>query len=266
MDIIRRIEKMSEALESLCAEVKELKLAASKVDAFGSGTEFSAANGFDTQVAMIAGYLVLSPAMAEDELLNTLLMCAMTVVRAEGAAVTIYDENKKMLVFRAAVGIAADRLVGSEVPVMNSQHGIAFRTRQVIASTPMYRVIDERMGQNYRNVLAAPLIVNDEAIGTLGAVNKISDDHFTPQDIEDYSSFALVAAHIIRQRYRESCLKQALGAEPIELPPEFSGMNIMPGDKDLLEIIDDVASIGRRSPELLSLCKKLTGAIASIAS
>jgi len=265
MDIIQRIEKVSAAMESLSAELKELKLAASKADPSGSGSEFSAGSGLDKQVAMIAGYLVLSPGMQEDELLNTLLACAMTVVKAEGAAVTIYDENKKMLVFRAAVGIVADRLVGSEIPVMNSQHGIAFRTRQVIATTPMYKAIDERLGQDYRNVLAAPLIVNDEAIGTLGAVNKISEDHFTPQDIEAYSSFAQLAAHIIRQRFRESSLKQMLAGKPVEVPEEFSGMSIMPGDKDLLEIIDNVAAIGRTSPELLALCKKLTGAIAAIA-
>ena len=51
------------------------------------------------QARIVASYLALAPGMEEDELLNTLLTCAMAVVRAEGAAVTIFDPQEKVSFF-----------------------------------------------------------------------------------------------------------------------------------------------------------------------
>jgi sigma-B regulation protein RsbU (phosphoserine phosphatase) len=264
MDILQRIERVSKAIEALSNEVKELKFLASEASLAAAQPLRNEGHKADTQLKIMVSYLALSPGMEEDALLNTLLTCAMTVVRAEGAAVTIYDDRKKALVFRAAVGIAADKLIGCEVPLGSSQHGIAFRMRQVIASTPMYKVIDGITGEDYRNVLAAPLIVNNEPIGTLGAVNKQTEDHFTPQDIVDYSIFAELAAHIIQQRLRENSLRELIEGDSIETPEELSGVNILTSDKDFLAITQSIATIGRRSPEMLSLCRQLIAVIANI--
>lgn len=265
MDILRRIESVSKVMEALSREVNELRILASEASQSSGNTLHSPGREADDQLKIIVSYLAMSPGMEEDELLNTLLTCAMTVVRAEGAAVTIYDESKNALIFRAAVGIAAEKIIGCEVPLSNSQHGIAFRMRQVISSTPMYKVIDNITGEDYRNVLAAPLIINNEPIGTLGAVNKLSEDHFTPQDILDYSSFAELAAHIIQQRLRESSLKQLIEGTSAKVPKELSGVSILKRERDLLEITKSIAAIGNRSPEMLSLCKQLVDVMANIA-
>jgi hypothetical protein len=265
MDILRGIERVSKAIEALSNEVKQLKVLAS--EASPSSPDSVQAGGCETddQLKIIVSYLALSPGMEEDELLNTLLTCAMTVVRAEGVGLTLYNDKKNVLVFRAAVGIAADKIIGFEVPLTNSQHGIAFRMGQVISSTPMNRTIDEATGENYRNVMVAPLLINNEPIGTLSAVNKQTEDHFTPQDVEDYSGFAELAAHIIRQRMREYNLKQIIEGDAARVPIELSGVTKITNDKDLLEMTKDIVTIGRRSPELLPLCRRLIGALASTA-
>jgi hypothetical protein len=265
MDILQRIARVSKAIEVLSNEVKELQLWAGEASRSGAQPYGDERREADNQLDIVMSYLALSPGMEQDELLNTLLTCAMTVVRAEGAAVTLYDDQKNLLVFRAAVGIAADKIIGCEVPVANSQHGIAFRMRQVISSTPMYKVIDNITGESYRNVLVAPLIIDNQPIGTLGAVNKQTEDHFTPQDIEDYSSFAELAAHIIQQRLRENSLKQLIEGTSAELPKGLTGVNVLKGDKDLLEITRSIVTIGHRSPELLALCRQLISVIANIA-
>lgn len=264
MDIFQKIEGMSKAIKALSDDIEELKQMASETSSLPSPPR-SPDREADVGLKVIVGYLALSPGMEEDELLNTLMTCAMNVVGAEGAAVTIYDEEKKVLTFRAAVGIAADRIIGCQVPLGNSQHGIAFRMQQVISSTPMYKVIDDITGEKYRNVLAAPLLINNEAIGTLGAVNKKTGDHFTPQDMEAYQSFAELAAHIIRQRLREKSLRQLIDGDALDVPRDLSGLNIMKGDRELLEITRNLAAIGQRSPELLSLCKGLVSAMVGMA-
>ena len=264
MDILEAIERVSKAVEAVSHEIEKLKLQA--VEAFPSGPHPAQPGRLepDDRLKMLLGYLTLSPGMEEDELLNTLLNCAQQVVRAEGAALTLYDDRKDVLIFRAATGVASDKIIGWEVPLINSQHGIAFRMRQVISSTPINRAIDEVTGIAYRNVLIAPLVINDEVIGTVSAVNKITADHFTPQDVEDYSGFAALAAHIIRQRIRECNLKLIFEGDAAQVPLELAGLKDLTGDADLLEIIQSVVAIGRRSPEMIPLCKQIISALASM--
>lgn len=264
MDILERIERVSRAIETLSNEVRELKALASEAltsSPYSSGSE---RREHDDQVKILLSYLAMSPGMDKDELINTLLVCAMDVVGAEGAGLCLYDDKKDVLVFRAASGIAADQIIGFEVPLTNSQHGIAFRMRQVISSTPMNRAIDQTTGEHYRNVLVAPLIVNDEAIGTLSAVNKKDEDQFTPRDIESYTDFAEVAAHIIRQRLREHNLRQIIEGESAKIPTELAGLKSLTGDSDLLEIVKNLVAIGRRAPEMLPLCRQLIEAMAGM--
>jgi GAF domain-containing protein len=266
MSLLQRIEKVSDTVKELSGEIQELKLLAAGVPV--AGPQDSSEGGkaaADNQLGIILNYLALSPGMEGDELLNTLMTCAMMVVRAEGAAVTLYDDEKKVLVFRAAVGIASDKLVGCEVPLGQSQHGMAFRTRQVISSTPMYKEIDQIMGVQYRNVLAAPLFIDDEPIGTLGAVNKLGEDHFTPQDIEHYSNFADLAAHVIQQRLRENSLKRMIEGESGKVPKELSTVNILKNEAGLLDLTRNIVAIGRKSPELLTLVKQFIDVLTNIA-
>jgi transcriptional regulator with GAF, ATPase, and Fis domain len=263
MDILQKIELLSSAVEALSNEVSGLKLMVSENASSQPGP--GAPSDMENQLMVIASYLALSPGMEQDELLNTLLVCAMTVVKAEGTSITLYDETKNVLVFRAAVGIASDRIIGVEVPLANSQQGIAFRTRQVVASTPMYKEVTGITGEHYSSVLAAPLLIDNEPIGTLGAVNKRNEDNFSVQDIVDFQSFADLAAHVIRQRLRENSLKKLIQGSSAEIPKELSGVKISSDNQDFLEITQNIAAIGRRSPQLLSLCKQLVGVISNIA-
>ena len=146
MDILEAIERVSKAIEALSNEVRELKSMASGAFPSGPYSLRAECREPDDQVKIVLSYLAMSPGMEKDELLNTLLTCAMNVVRAEGAGLCLYEDKKDVLVFRAAVGIAADQIIGFEVPLTNSQHGIAFRMRQVISSTPMNRAIDATTG------------------------------------------------------------------------------------------------------------------------
>jgi len=264
MNILQAIERVSKAVEALSDEIERLKLLASKAPPPSSYPLQAECPHPDDQLKIIAGYLALGPGMEEDELLNTLLNCAQQVVRAEGAGLTLYDDRKDVLVFRAATGVASDQIIGWEVPLTNSQHGIAFRMRQVISSTPLNRAIDQMTGVAYRNVLIAPLIINEETIGTVSAVNKRDGDHFTPQDIEDYTGFAELAAHIIRQRMREYNLKQIIEGDADRVPLELAGVKGLTGDTDLLDIIKNIVAMGRKSPEMLPLCRQLISALANM--
>lgn len=206
--------------------------------------------------ASLAAYLALTPALEEDALLHTLLECARHVVEAGGAGLTLLDARKKRLVFRAAVGDGAQGILGQEVPLKGSRHGLAFATGEVQNSTPTYTRIDKKARAEFRNVLVAPLLVSGEAVGTLSAVNKQGADHFSARDMDAYRLFADLAAVVVRQRCREEVLRRGIkggaGNEPATLSAE---------DRELLAVFEGIARVRRRHPERMAAIGQIVEAL-----
>ena len=197
----------------------------------------------------LAAYLALAPGVKEDSILHQLLHCAMHVVRAGGAGLTLLDPVKKRLVFRAAIGDGAEGIIGQEIPLKGSRHGLAFATGEVQSATPVYTDIEKTAGAAFRNVLVAPLLACGEAIGTISAVNKQDRDHFSSQDISAFKLFADLAAEVVRQRSREDILRRGFGranrAKNRSLP-DLSGE-----DMELLQLFEGLAALKQTHPALL---------------
>ena len=169
MDMLEAIERGARLLRRCSDQVKTLKLLASESLPSSPYSVQAGCPEPDYQLQIVAGYLALGPGLEQDELLNTLLNCAQQVVRAEGAGLTLYDEQKDLLVFRAATGVAAVESSAGRCPLPTHSTALLSKAPRVISSTPMNRAIDEATGVTYRNVLIAPLLINDEAIGTVSA-------------------------------------------------------------------------------------------------
>ncbi len=197
----------------------------------------------------VAGYLALSPALGDDALLQNVLRCVMHVVQAGGAGLTLLDPRRKRLVFRAALGDGAEGIIGQEVPLKGSQHGLAFATGEVQAATPIYRNIEKAARAKFHNVLVAPMLVAGEGVGTLSAVNKVGGDHFAAEDLAAIKLFADLAAVVVRQRCREQILRNGLSglrSGGRGLPVAFS-----PEDRELLKLFDALAALKQQQPGIL---------------
>src|SRR5664280_3776248 len=131
MNITLPLRKVERRLGSLAAEIARLRKQAAKPR---SKTKPSNALPDSAREALVA-YLALTPALDEDALLQTLLKCAMHVVGAGGAGLTLVDPRKQKLVFRAAIGDGAEGIIGQEVPLKGSRHGLAFATGEVQSDT-----------------------------------------------------------------------------------------------------------------------------------
>lgn len=256
MNLASRLRKVEGHLGSIAAEVARMRNEASKCPHDGeSSTSLSCA-----QPEALAAYLALAPALDEDAILQTLLKCAMHVVGAGGAGLTLLDHKKKRLVFRAAIGDGAQGIIGQEVPLKGSQHGLAFATGEVQSATPLYSDIEKKARARFSNVLVAPLQVAGESIGTISAVNKQGGGHFTAADMEAYKLFADLAAVVVRQRSREQLLRKGLaGARRAAggLPMAFA-----PDDAMLLELFDGVARLKQARPAWLPVLKQFIGGMA----
>lgn len=212
-------------------------------------------------LAPLSAYLGLGAAINEDQLLTMVLKSAMYVVGGGGAGLTLLNPTSQTLVFRAAIGDGADGIIGYEVPLHGSQHGLAFATGEVQASTPLNKDIEEQVNTRFRNVLVAPLLIDDDPIGTISAVNKQNGEHFTPADIDAYRHFADLAALVVRQRQREAGLYQLL-QDPQKTSTELTSLNFTDQDRQIAQIMHSVVTLSSQQPDLLPVCQQLIDLVA----
>jgi GAF domain-containing protein len=210
----------------------------------------------------IASYLALSPGMEDNALLTMTLRCAMHVVRAGGAGLTLFDQDKQRLVFKAAIGEGSKGMIGYEVPLQGSQHGLAFATGEVQSATPIHSGAEDAAKAVFRNVLVAPLIVDGEVIGTMSAVNKQDGDHFSPADMEAYQLFADMAATIVRQNLRGQIFERFILGEDKVAPAGLEGLQVSEEDQQLLDSIQHLVSIAHNRSEMLPICCQIIAQMA----
>jgi len=254
------LRKLERQLGLLAVEIRRLR----KQAAQPRPTARASSSLPDSTREALLAYLALTPALEEDALLHTLLRCAMQVVGAGGAGLTLFDSRKRKLVFRAAIGDGAAGLIGQEVPLKGSRHGLAFATGEVQTDTPLFAGVEKAARVHFRNVLVAPLQVAGESIGTISAVNKHDREHFSVANMEAYKLFADLAAVIVRQRCREQILRRAgAGAEP---PAAGAPPPLAPEDHELLELFDSITRVRHNHPDSLPLIKQFIDVMARPAS
>jgi GAF domain-containing protein len=256
MNLTTQLRRLEKQLGTLAADVARLRTQAAKPKAQARS---SRAGSEGDREALVA-YLALTPALDEDALLQTLLRCAMQVVGAGGAGLTLLDPRKKKLVFRAALGDGAEGIIGQEVPLKGSRHGLAFATGEVQTDTPLHVGVEKAAGARFSNVLVAPLQIAGESVGTISAVNKQTADHFSADDMAAYKQFADLGAVIVRQRCREQVLRRNLagtGRPAAPLP-----LALDPEDLQLLELFDAITRLRHGHPEALPLVQQFVEGVA----
>lgn len=211
-------------------------------------------------VQSLAVFLGLDQDLEKDTLLHAILQCAREVVNAGGAGLTLYDRKIEKLVFRAAVGDGAEKLIGYEVPLSDSQHGLAFVSGEIHSSTPIDNGAENKAGVPFRNVMVAPLFVVDEGVGTMSAVNKQDGDHFTQEDMQSFQRFSDLAAQVVQQKLREETVRAIFADPAADHEDSLTPVQPSGGDTLLMEIIQNVVRIANENPGGLPTLRQITKA------
>ncbi len=247
MEPIARVDAISHQLDALQREIAALR--ESLVDSKAETAPPESRQEGDVAAAILS-FLALRPTMEHDDLLRTILQCAMAVTAAQGAGLTLFDSKRGRLVFRAALGVGADDVLGYEVPLEGSQHGLAFATGEIQAGKPIHREIDEVAGTSFSSVMVAPLMAEDEPVGTMSLVNKQGDGTFTAADMETCDVFSRLAALVVRQRLRESAFLQVLRGTG-ELPEELASLAFGNREQQLMNLVERLVRIADVRESLL---------------
>jgi NtrC-family two-component system sensor histidine kinase KinB len=146
---------------------------------------------------------VLTATLDLDSVLHTLMAQVRDYFRVEAVSVALLDEETETLVFRVAVGVAADEVVGLRMSLGQGIAGSVVESGEpllvpdVEADERFYVGVDEQTGFVTRAILAVPIERESHVIGVIEAINPTAGT-FDEKDqslLCDLASLAAVAIH-----------------------------------------------------------------------
>lgn len=152
--------------------------------------------------------------------LEQILHSITRVMQAEAGSILLLDPATGDLVFEVATGAEAQVVKRVRVPVEGSIAGLAVRTREPVVIDDAtrdprhYKKVDEHAGHVTRSLVAVPLVVNDEVLGVVEAINRLGSGGaerfgvFRPDEVELFRAFADQAAIAIQNARLNEALEQ----------------------------------------------------------
>ncbi|MGH2619042.1 MAG: ATP-binding protein [Anaerolineales bacterium] len=133
-------------------------------------------------------------------LLGSIVAVAAEITGSEGASILLYDPATRLLRFEAIPPGQNPALKKLSVPVDSSVAGWVFSSASPLiindarSDARIYREVDRQIRFETRSILGVPLIVKQEPIGVLEAVNKLADQDYTEPDQSALETLAAQAA------------------------------------------------------------------------
>ena len=133
-------------------------------------------------------------------LLQSIVEVAAEITDSEAASILLHDPASGDLVFEAVPEIQGEGMKQIHVPVASSIAGMVFQTgnpaiiNDAMAGHRIYREVDRLIRFQTRSILAVPLMIKQEPIGVLEAVNKLGDANYTGADQASLETLAAQAA------------------------------------------------------------------------
>jgi signal transduction histidine kinase len=121
------------------------------------------------------------------------------VIGCDAGSVILYDEAKDSLVFYAASGAGANKLMGLSIPRGKGIAGWVFEkgtplvVQDVAADKRFYSAIDKITGVHTKSLVCVPIRKDIRVLGVIEAINKEAGD-FTRKDLEMLTAISQLAA------------------------------------------------------------------------
>ncbi len=141
-----------------------------------------------------------------NEMIQSVLYSARKVIRAESASVFLIDEETGELYFDLVSGHKEGELTGIRIPPGKGIVGKSAQEKKIIMVNDtqndphFYGTVDKISQHQTRNLLAAPLLVDGEAIGVVEVLNTIDRPSFTEHDMDIFKSFSDSVAIAMQRR------------------------------------------------------------------
>ena len=149
----------------------------------------------------------LSSTLELAPLLQSIVEAALELTHSEAASILLYDETSGELRFEAVPEGQQATLNRVSVPLDGSIAGWIFTharpmvLHEASKDPRVFRQVDQSINFETRSLLGVPLLIKQEAIGVIEAVNKRERDHYTEEDLavlETLAAQAAIAIHNAR--------------------------------------------------------------------
>jgi len=190
-----------------------------------------------------------------DPLLELVTQKCREVVDAEGASILLLDPTGRELYFPYLANLdleVARRLSSLKFPATDGIAGEALRSGRalkvddVATEKRFYSLIDRHTGLRTRSILAAPLLINDERLGVIEAVNPAHSETFS----DDHLALLELLAHSIALAIRHATRLDQLQASEQTLRTQIGALR---GDLARQNPSDEIAGTSAEMTEVLRL-------------
>ena len=144
------------------------------------------------------------------EMIQAVLYSARKVILAESASLFLMDERTGELYFDIISGDESEGLRGMRIPQGQGIVGICAQEKRSILVNDaqndprLYKKVDEVSRNVTRNLMAAPLLVEDRTIGVIEVINTVDRSTFSERDLQVFESFSdSVAIALHRRRIQD---------------------------------------------------------------
>ncbi|MGC9044480.1 MAG: GAF domain-containing protein [Myxococcota bacterium] len=138
----------------------------------------------------------ISQAHSLDELLNAIIVKAVSIIGAEAGSILLLDEDGVNLYFKDAVGEKARELMKMRFRASEGIAGwVVSNKTPVISNNPLnddrhLRYIAESINYIPRNIICVPLMYGDKVIGAFEVLNKSNSFDFNENDLKMLTLFS----------------------------------------------------------------------------
>jgi phosphoserine phosphatase RsbU/P len=198
-------------------------------------------NELERYKCMLATARQLSSAMDLDALLAHILSSSQEVMAAEATSMFIPDLNTGEMVLHSAANInkeAQAKLI--RIPKGEGIVGSVFESRvtdniQDVQIDPrFYRKADASTGFITRAMITVPLVIGENCMGVIQALNPVGREHFDEVDKEIFEGYAsLIASALLRLEAQGRELSDAKARQELELAREIQ-KSFLPPDLRIL--------------------------------
>lgn len=193
---------------------------------------------------------VLTATLDLESVLHALMAQVRDYFQVEAISVALLEEETGTLVFRVAVGVAADEVVGLR---MSSGQGIAgwvaesgnpLLVPDVSKDERFYGGVDEQTDFNTRTILAVPIKVESRIIGVIEAINPTvgsfdQNDQRLLLDVADLAAMAIHNAELYERARQAERRYESLfdeGSDPV-LVLDLQG-RVLDANRQAVEVFD----------------------------
>ncbi|MCC7440188.1 MAG: GAF domain-containing protein [Bdellovibrionales bacterium] len=158
-----------------------------------------------------AGFLettldLLTRDVSFEEFVRELLSVIVAASRSEAGSVLEINYKEESVFFRTALGYGAEQVVRFVIPLGQGIVGhvvesrLPFHMSHAEENKRHLASISHAVGFVVRNMIAVPLIIRGKVFGVVELLNRIAEDDYCQQDLDEVNQFCKYAAKAIELR------------------------------------------------------------------